>query len=127
MPSSSSSGEDNFCIASRTKKGKRGPVYMAKLVKEHTMKGTKLTVQFDDRCDPRGDNATTWRSYLCMLARSRVPITFSDWRKVPSHYKETLWRDATVSLFKLYLVLVCDVLILCFIIYNLLYDFSGHF
>ncbi|KAL9674868.1 hypothetical protein QQ045_003067 [Rhodiola kirilowii] len=93
---SSSSGEDNFCVSSRTPKQKKGHVYMSGLVKQHTKAGTKLTVNFDSKGNPKGKNGNNWRSYLGTVARSRIPITYNDWRKVPDHYKLTLWRDATV-------------------------------
>ncbi|KAL9668262.1 hypothetical protein QQ045_002641 [Rhodiola kirilowii] len=96
--SSSSSGADDFCVSSRTSRHKKGPVYMAKLIKQHTAAGTKLTINFDRKGNPKGKKGDTWRSFLGMVARSRVPITYPDWRKVPDHYKITLWRDATVSL-----------------------------
>ncbi|KAL9687517.1 hypothetical protein QQ045_031920 [Rhodiola kirilowii] len=96
MASSSSSGaEDDFCVSARTPSHKKGPVYMAKLIKQHTKARTKLTVNFDSKGNPKGKNGTNWRSFLGMVARSRIPITFNDWRKVPDHYKVTLWRDAT--------------------------------
>ncbi|KAL9677957.1 hypothetical protein QQ045_015795 [Rhodiola kirilowii] len=74
----------------------KGPVYMAKLIKQHIVAGTKITINFDSKGNPKGKKGDTWRSFLGIMARSRVLITYNDWRKVPDHYKETLWRDATV-------------------------------
>lgn len=97
MASSSSSDEDDICTSSGKSRQKKGPVYMSKLIKKHTLNGTKITVNFDQKKRPIGNDGVVWRSFLGMVARSRVPITYSDWRKVPNHYKETLWREANVS------------------------------
>ncbi|KAL9673219.1 hypothetical protein QQ045_029473 [Rhodiola kirilowii] len=106
----SSSGEDEYCVSSRTPRHKKGPVYMAKLIKQHTVAGTKITINFDSKGNLRGKKGDTWRSFFGMVARSRIPITYNDWRKVPDHYKETLWRDENVSfsLIETYTCLGCE-------------------
>ncbi|KAL9672931.1 hypothetical protein QQ045_029184 [Rhodiola kirilowii] len=93
--SSSSSSEDDHNDTSGKVPNKRGLVYMGRFVKRHKDAGIKATVEWDRRGNPIGKVGDNWRSYLGTLVRCRVPIVHSDWRKVPKHFKNYVWREAT--------------------------------
>ncbi|KAL9678014.1 hypothetical protein QQ045_015852 [Rhodiola kirilowii] len=94
--SSSNSSEDDHNDTSGTVPKKRGLVYMSRFIKRHKEAGTKATVEWNRRGNPLGKVADNWRNYLGVVVRCRVPIIHTDWRKVPKHFKDNVWREATI-------------------------------
>ncbi|KAL9677400.1 hypothetical protein QQ045_005629 [Rhodiola kirilowii] len=97
MAQSSSSGEEDFRVeqCAPTKKTKRGPSLMLDLIRRHREAGTKITVEFSDTGYPLGKIGDNWRSYLGTVVHTRIPIDFTDWRKVPSKVKDVMWNEPT--------------------------------
>ncbi|KAL9666926.1 hypothetical protein QQ045_001270 [Rhodiola kirilowii] len=95
MSHSSSTGEKDFHVEQHTtKKTKRGPSYMLDLIRSHRENGTKIPIEFDAIGYPLGKAGDTWRSYLGVVARTRVPIEYTYWRKVPQTCKDVMWNEA---------------------------------
>ncbi|KAL9671734.1 hypothetical protein QQ045_009305 [Rhodiola kirilowii] len=97
MAQSSSNGDEDFCVeqCAPTMKTKRGPSLMLDLIRRHRDAGTKMTVEFSYTGYPLGKIGDNWRSYLGAVVRTRIPIDFPDWRKVPSKLKDLMWNEAT--------------------------------
>ncbi|KAL9683102.1 hypothetical protein QQ045_014917 [Rhodiola kirilowii] len=97
MARSSSSGEKDFHVEQRTtKKTKRDSSLMLDMIRRHREDGTKITVEFDAKGYPIGNAGDTWRSYLGVVVRTRIPIEYTNWRKVPQTCKDVMWNEATV-------------------------------
>ncbi|KAL9665117.1 hypothetical protein QQ045_020527 [Rhodiola kirilowii] len=97
MSQSSSSGDEDFHVeqCAPTKKTKRGPSLMLDLIRRHMEAGTKMSVEFSDTGYLLGKIGDNLRSYLGTVVRTRIPIDFPDWRKVPSKLKDLMWNEAT--------------------------------
>lgn len=61
--------------------------------------GVKKEVVFNDLGQPFGDAATQMQSYIGVLARERVKITYDCWTQVPIDIKEKIWESVIVSNF----------------------------
>lgn len=75
---------------------KRGPVSMHRIVRRK-MTGVKLTVLFNAKGVPYGSAATEMQSYLGVLARTKVPIWYDSWLRVPKERKEKIWNCVEVK------------------------------
>ena len=63
----------------------------------HRQHGIKIEVQFDSKGRPIGKEAAQLQSYVGVLAREKVKITYDNWKKVPSNVKEMIWESVNVS------------------------------
>lgn len=77
----------------------RGMVTMQR-VSHRLTRGIKLTVEFNAKGQPFGKVAGEMQSYTGVLARTKIPISFNDWRtKKLDDEKQKIWE--TVEVFKL--------------------------
>lgn len=75
---------------------KRGPVTMHRIVRRK-MLGIKYTVNFNAKGEPYGKAATEMQSYIGVLARSKAPIWYDSWKKVPAERKKKIWDCVQVK------------------------------
>ncbi|PRQ58873.1 putative Ulp1 protease family catalytic domain, putative transposase, Ptta/En/Spm, plant [Rosa chinensis] len=73
---------------------KRGMVTMSRIT-NRLIRGKKLTVKFNDKGEPVGKVAKEMQSYIGVLARTKIPISISDWRDVDQDEKEKIWESIT--------------------------------
>ena len=52
--------------------------------------GIKEDIQFDSQGRPIGDAGCKLQSYVGILAREKVKITYDNWKKVPTAVKESI-------------------------------------
>ncbi|XP_058189101.1 uncharacterized protein LOC131306710 isoform X2 [Rhododendron vialii] len=62
--------------------------------------GSKLKVQFDANNKPRGDEGNSLTGQLGIMVRNsyRVPFTYLNWKSVPNHIKEGIWKQVQDNL-----------------------------
>ncbi|VFQ73125.1 unnamed protein product [Cuscuta campestris] len=73
---------------------KRGCVSMHRVVKRK-INGQKPMVLFNDKGQPYGVAAAEMQSYIGVLARTKAPIWFDNWRQVPVTIKNKIWKAVT--------------------------------
>ncbi|XP_052298586.1 uncharacterized protein LOC127898630 isoform X4 [Citrus sinensis] len=73
------------------KRKSRGRTNLPQLVRNRN-NGQKLIVEYNKRGQPHGKVATRLFSFLGVLARTMVRISYEDWSKVPSETKEKIWE-----------------------------------
>lgn len=62
-------------------------------------KGEKINVQFDAKDQPLPNVSKELQSYIGVLVREHIPISFSDWKNVPRSYTDKIWDKITVSFY----------------------------
>lgn len=75
---------------------KRGAVTMHRIVRRK-MLGIKYTVKFNAKGEPYGKAATEMQSYIGVLARSKAPIWYDSWKKVPAERQKKIWDCVQVK------------------------------
>lgn len=75
---------------------KRGAVTMHRIVRRK-MLGIKLTVSFNAKGEPYGTAATEMQSYIGVLARTKAPIWYETWKRVPKERKNKIWDCVQVK------------------------------
>lgn len=93
----SSSGAKETLTSESSVKSKRGPVTMPRIVRRKILK-IKKVVEYNKKGQPRGKVATELQSYIGVLARTKIPITFAKWKKVDNEYKNKIWEEIEVSI-----------------------------
>ncbi|KAL8512716.1 hypothetical protein ACS0TY_019006 [Phlomoides rotata] len=73
---------------------KRGRTNMYCLYKDRVT-GVIKDVDFDKLGRPIGENGTKLQSYIGVLAREKVKITYPTWKHVPKDIKEQIWKAVT--------------------------------
>ena len=68
--------------------------------------GQKLVVEYNKRGQPHDKVAPQLFSFLGVLARTMVRISYEDWSKVPSESGEKIWECIKVCVYGLFLKLV---------------------
>ncbi|KAL9683560.1 hypothetical protein QQ045_015382 [Rhodiola kirilowii] len=68
---------------------------MLDLIRRHKEDNTKIRVEFNATGYPLRKAGDNWRSYLGAVVHTRVPIDYTDWRKVPQTVKDVMWNEAT--------------------------------
>ncbi|KAI8569421.1 hypothetical protein RHMOL_Rhmol02G0277800 [Rhododendron molle] len=60
----------------------------------------KLKVQFDVNNKPLGDEGTALMGQLGIMVRNsyRVPLTYLNWKSIPNHIKEGIWKEVQDNL-----------------------------
>ena len=66
---------------------KRGMVTMTRITRR-LLRGKKLKVVFNAKGEPVGAAAKEMQSYIGVLARTKVPISVTDWREVDPEIKQ---------------------------------------
>lgn len=77
-------------------KSKRGKVILKGLTRRKA-KGVKNIVLFNNLGQPYGDVASEMQSYIGILARTEVKITYKDWHNMPIEVKNTIREYMNVS------------------------------
>ena len=80
------------------KRKSRGRTNLPQLVRNRN-NGQKLIVEYNKRGQPHGKVATRLFSFLGVLARTMVRISYEDWSKVPSETKEKIWECIKVCVY----------------------------
>lgn len=62
-------------------------------------KGEKINVQFDAKDQPLANVSKELQSYIGVLVREHIPISFLDWKNVPRSYTDKIWEQITVSFY----------------------------
>ncbi|KAL8476451.1 hypothetical protein ACS0TY_028933 [Phlomoides rotata] len=71
---------------------KRGRTNMYCLYKDRAT-GVIKDVDFDKLGRPIGENGTKLQSYIGVLVREKVKITYPTWKHVPKDIKEQIWKQ----------------------------------
>lgn len=69
---------------------KRGCVTMHRILRRKIM-GIKLIVNFNEKGESFGDEATEMQSYIGVLGRTKPPIWHDNWKCVPGEIKTKIW------------------------------------
>lgn len=72
-------------------KSARGITTMSRVVKRNMHK-VKPVVEYNRRGKPHGKAATEMQSYIGVLARTRVPLVDTNFKKLPKDIRERLWE-----------------------------------
>ena len=75
---------------------KRGAVTMHRIIRRK-MLGEKKTVSFNAKGEPYGTVATEMQSYIGVLARTKAPIWYENWKRVPKERKNKIWDCVQVK------------------------------
>ncbi|KAF7137195.1 hypothetical protein RHSIM_Rhsim07G0133200 [Rhododendron simsii] len=62
--------------------------------------GSKLKVQFDVNNKPLGDEGNSLTGQLGIMVQNsyRVPLTYLNWKSIPNHIKEGIWKEVQDNL-----------------------------
>lgn len=77
-------------------KSLRGKVILHGLQKRRC-EGIRNSVSFNTLGQPYGPVAAEMQSYIGMLARTEVKITYKTWKQVPKNVKDAIWEHVNVS------------------------------
>lgn len=62
----------------------------------------RRVVKYNEKGQPVGAMSTQLFSYMGVLARTMVPLSYEHWRKVPNALKERIWSCLEVSQYILF-------------------------
>ena len=65
-------------------------------------------VELDEEGVPTGHNASTFITFLGLMAKEHIDISKPDWKDVIQQEKDTAWRYILVSTFTLYFTQLCS-------------------
>lgn len=88
---------DNSGLDSKETQSTRGNVCLTELAKRKA-KGIKEVVEFNVRGQPIGRVAAEMQSYIGLLARQEVKISYKTWKMVPKEVKDIIWEHVNVSM-----------------------------
>ena len=88
----------------------RGRTRMKHVVKRRTEGCPRPKIQVNCKGQPIGRESTQMMSYLGVLARSKIPITYKSWKNVPAPDKDVIWEEIMVSIQFLHLFQYTSVL-----------------
>lgn len=77
---------------------RRGKMILTALAKRKA-KGEKSVVSFNELGQPYGPASSEMQSYIGMLARSEVKISYKSWKQVPKEVKDTIWEHVNVRIY----------------------------
>lgn len=90
------SENDSINLGSNNSKTRRGPTQLERLQKQR-VQGIKKDVMFNKHCQPIGKAGAQLQSYVGVLAREKVKISYKSWKQVPRDVKELIWVTVNVS------------------------------
>ena len=82
-----------------TTRTSRGRTHLDKLTKQR-VQGIRKEVRFNKLGQPVGGAAIAMQSYIGLLAREKVKISYKTWKQVPNEVKELIWESVNVSKLK---------------------------
>ena len=92
--------------SSHSSRTPRGRTMMHCLSIQRT-KGIKKDVTFNQHGQPIGETAKKMQSYIGVLVREKVKITYDNWKEVPNDVKDSIWEAVNVSIFHVYIMFMC--------------------
>lgn len=88
----------------------RGKVQLNKLLLRRA-RGIIQEVEFNKHGHPFGPVASEMQSYIGLLARQEVKISYKSWKLVPNEVKEFIWESVNVSKTeRVYLIFILPIL-----------------
>lgn len=90
-----SSNKGSECTQSST--NKRGRTQMHCLAMQR-VQGIREEVEFNHLGQPIGKVGTQLQSFIGVLAREKVKITYETWRSVPDSVREDIWQSVNVRI-----------------------------
>lgn len=81
---------------SATTRTSRGRTHLDKLARLR-VQGIRKVVAFNRLGQPIGEAAVEMQSYIGVLAREKVKISYKTWKQVPMDVKELIWESVNVS------------------------------
>ncbi|KAL5547333.1 hypothetical protein UlMin_007020, partial [Ulmus minor] len=88
--------DTNVGASENKRRGVRGATYMPRVLKKRLL-GERVKVVFNSRGQAVGENGIELQSYIGVLTRQTIPLTFREWRKVPKELKEKIWEEIHIS------------------------------
>ncbi|XP_073037028.1 uncharacterized protein [Primulina eburnea] len=79
-----------------TTRTSRGRTHLDKICRQR-VQGIRKEVRFNLLGQPVGEAAAEMQSYICVLAREKVKITYKTWKPVPSEVKELIWESVNLT------------------------------
>ncbi|XP_073123545.1 uncharacterized protein [Henckelia pumila] len=80
----------------KRKKTSRGRTHLDKLARRR-VQGIRKMVRLNKLGQPVGDVAAEMQSYIGVLAREKVKISYKTWKQVPSAVKELIWESVNLT------------------------------
>lgn len=84
--------------STQSTRSKRGRTQMHCLSMQRGQ-GIKIDVKFNENWQPVEQAGTQMQSYIGVLVRERLKITYEDWDSVPTEEKELIWESVNVSFY----------------------------
>ena len=76
----------------------RGVTKLSRLIVRHSGENAeRLPIEFDNDCNPVGEFAAQFVTYIGVVARRRIDILIDDWRSVPEEVKNDCMAEIAVS------------------------------
>ncbi|XP_057804697.1 uncharacterized protein LOC131020066 isoform X3 [Salvia miltiorrhiza] len=91
MPTNDSAGTRVDSKDKQSTRSRKGKVCLIGVAKRMA-KGVKHVVEFNCRGQPCGKVATEMQSYIGVVARQEVKISYKCWKMVPQEVKDTIWE-----------------------------------
>ncbi|XP_073311198.1 uncharacterized protein [Primulina huaijiensis] len=79
-----------------TTRTSRGRTHLDKLSRQR-VQGIRKEVRFNLLGQPVGEAAAQMQSYIGVLAREKIKITYKTWKQVPSEVKELIWESVNLT------------------------------
>ncbi|XP_042432737.1 uncharacterized protein LOC122019324 [Zingiber officinale] len=79
-----------------TTRTSRGRTHLDKLTKQR-VQGIRKEVRFNKLGQPVGGAAIAMQSYIGLLAREKVKISYKTWKQVPNEVKELIWESVNLT------------------------------
>lgn len=83
-------------IESATTRTSRGRTHLDKLSRLR-VQGIRKVVAFNRLGQPIGEVAVEMQSYIWVLAREKVKISYKTWKQVPMDVKELIWESVNLT------------------------------
>lgn len=87
---SSSNMNQNSQACPKSSRASKGKVYLDRLAVQRA-KGIIKYVTFDEHSEPIGQEGSELRSYIGVLARRHIKVSFEQWKDVPQEPEDTIW------------------------------------
>ncbi|XP_075483398.1 uncharacterized protein LOC142523476 [Primulina tabacum] len=78
-----------------TTRKSRGRTHMDKLARQR-VQGIRKDVTFNKLGQPIGEAAVEMQSYVGVLSREKIKISYKNWKRVPSDVKELIWESVNL-------------------------------
>ena len=96
---------------SSDEEGKRGPTIM-RIITDMRNRGEVVDLGWNTYNLPIGPYADMFLTYISLVTRNRVPISYNNWKQVPKGHKEHIWQEITVNMLFYVIIFVCQMLLI---------------